>query len=106
MPPTPRTKCIPDQPVTPAGLTRHDGLLALMALGGVLIGVALCAEQLVIFGGEGLVHQGAFTLEALETVLVPVAILIGQVLWKGPEGVIRQCVCVCVCVSIYKGVSM
>jgi hypothetical protein len=61
-------------------LTRHDGLLALVALGGVLIGVALSAEQLVILGGEGLVHQRAFTLEAVETLLVPVAVLVGQVL--------------------------
>lgn len=35
---------------------RHDGFLALMTLGGILIGVALSAEQLLIFGGEGLVH--------------------------------------------------
>lgn len=35
----------------------HDGFLALMALGGILIGVALSAEELFIFGGEGLVHK-------------------------------------------------
>lgn len=35
----------------------HDGLLAIMALGGVLVGVTLSAEQLLILGGEGLVHQ-------------------------------------------------
>lgn len=35
----------------------HDGLLAIVALGGVLVGVALSAEQLLILGGEGLVHQ-------------------------------------------------
>lgn len=35
----------------------HDGFLALMTLGGILIGVALSAEQLLILGGEGLVHQ-------------------------------------------------
>lgn len=51
-----------------------------MALGGILIGVALRAEELVIFGGEGLVHQRALALEALETVLVPVAVLVGQIL--------------------------
>lgn len=37
--------------------TWHNGFLALMALGGILIGVALCAEELFILGGEGLVHQ-------------------------------------------------
>jgi len=35
----------------------HDGFLALMALGGILIGVALSAEELFILGGEGLVHK-------------------------------------------------
>lgn len=37
--------------------TWHNGFLALMALGGILVGVALCAEELFILGGEGLVHQ-------------------------------------------------
>lgn len=53
-----------------------------MALGGVLVGVALGAEQLFILGGEGLVHQRALALEALETVLVPVTVLVGQILEK------------------------
>lgn len=35
----------------------HDSLLTLMALGGIFIGVALSAEELLIFGGEGFVHQ-------------------------------------------------
>lgn len=35
----------------------HDGFLALVALGGILIGVALSAEELFILGGEGLVHK-------------------------------------------------
>lgn len=35
---------------------RHDGFLALMTLGGILIGVALSAEQLLILGREGFVH--------------------------------------------------
>lgn len=35
----------------------HNGFLALMALGGIFIGVALGAQQLLILGGEGLVHQ-------------------------------------------------
>lgn len=51
-----------------------------MALRGILIGVALGAEELLILGGEGLVHQRALALEALEAVLVPVAVLVGQIL--------------------------
>lgn len=61
-------------------LTRHDGLLALMAFGGVLIRIALGAQQLLVFGGERLVHQWALALEAVETVLVPVTVLVGQIL--------------------------
>lgn len=61
-------------------LTWHYGFLALVALGGILVGVALSTEELLILGGEGLVHQGALALEALETVLMPVAVLVGQVL--------------------------
>lgn len=61
-------------------LTRHYGFLALVALGGIFIGVALGTEELLVLGGEGLVHQGALALEALEAVLVPVAVLVGQIL--------------------------
>lgn len=39
--------------------TWHDGLLAFLALGRVLVGVAACAQQLVLLGSEGLVHQRA-----------------------------------------------
>lgn len=51
-----------------------------MALGGILIGVALSAEELFILGGEGLVHQRALALEALKTLLVPVTVLVGEIL--------------------------
>lgn len=65
-------------------LTRHDGLLALMTFGGVLIRIALGAQQLLVFGGERLVHQWALALEAVETVLMPVTVLVGQIL-KQPK---------------------
>jgi len=35
----------------------HDGFLAVMALGGIFIGVTLGAQKLLILGGERLVHQ-------------------------------------------------
>lgn len=54
----------------------HDGFLALVALGGILIGVALSAEELFILGGKGLVHQRALALEAHETLLMPVTVLV------------------------------
>lgn len=56
-----------------------------MALGGILIGVALRAEELFILGGEGLINQGALALEALEAFLVPVAVLVGQILNNSTE---------------------
>lgn len=61
-------------------LTWHDGFLAGGALGGVVVGVALGAEQQVILGSEGLFHQRAAALCTLETLLVPVVILVGQIL--------------------------
>lgn len=57
--------------------TWHDGFLAFVALGGILIGVALSAKELLILGRERFVHQGALALEALETVLMPVSVLVG-----------------------------
>lgn len=63
-----------------AQLTWHDGFLACGALGRVVVGVALGAEQQVILGSEGLFHQRAAALCTLETLLVPVAILVGQIL--------------------------
>lgn len=64
-----------------SSLTRHDGFLAFMALGGVLVGVTLGTQQLLVLGGERLVHQRALTLEAVETILMPVAVFVRQVLW-------------------------
>lgn len=90
-------------------LTWHYGFLALMALGGILVGVALSTEELLILGGEGLIHQGAFALEAFETVLMPVTVLVGQILQEhrrdtsrlGPLGSFRH---VQLCIA-YPGIT-
>lgn len=66
--------------------TWHDGLLAFLALGGVLMGIAVRAEQLVLLGSEGLVHQGALAPRAVETGLMPVSVLVGQVLAVTADG--------------------
>lgn len=63
-----------------AQLTWHDGFVAGGALGGVVVGVALGAEQQLVLGSEGLLHQRAAAFCTLETLLVPVAILVGQIL--------------------------
>lgn len=51
-----------------------------MALGGILIGVALGAEELFVLGREGLVHKRPLALEAHEALLVPVTVLVRQIL--------------------------
>lgn len=66
--------------------TWHDGLLAFLALGRVLVGVAVGAEQLLLLGGEGLVHQRVPASGAMETAFVPVPVLVGQVLAVAANG--------------------
>lgn len=63
-----------------AFLTWHDGLLAFLALGRVLVRVAVRAEQLVLLCSEGLVHQRVLAPRAVEAGLMPVPVLVGQVL--------------------------
>lgn len=60
--------------------TWHDGLHAGVALGRVLVAVALDAHQGVVLGGEGPLHQRAAAQAAQEALAVPVAILVGQLL--------------------------
>lgn len=51
-----------------------------MALGGVLVAVALDAHHRVVLGGEGPIHQRPAALGAEEAFAVPVAVLVGQIL--------------------------
>lgn len=37
--------------------TRHDGLLAVEALGGAFAGIAVGAQQALILGSKGFFHQ-------------------------------------------------
>lgn len=66
--------------------TWHDGPLAFLALGRVLVGIAVRAEQLLLLGCEGLIHQRAPALRAVEAGLVPVPVLVGQVLAVTADG--------------------
>lgn len=68
--------------------TWHNGLLAFLALGRVLVGVAVRAEQLVPLGGKGLVHQRALAPRAVETGLVPVSVLVRQILEVAAYGLL------------------
>lgn len=62
--------------------TWHDGLHAGVALGGVLVAVALDTHQGVVLGGEGPLHQRAAAQAAQETLAVPVPLFVGQILWS------------------------
>ena len=42
--------------------------------------MAIRAVQLVLLGGEGLVHQGVLAVHTLETLLMPVLLLVRQIL--------------------------
>lgn len=64
----------------------HDGLLAGGALGGVVVGVTLGAQQQLVFGSEGFFHQRAAALGALKALLVPVPVLVRQVLTVAANG--------------------
>lgn len=57
-----------------------------MALGRVLVAVALHAHQHVLLGGEGPVHQRASAHGAEEAVAVPVALLVRQILQSQQDG--------------------
>lgn len=64
----------------------HDGLLAGAALGGVVVGVALGAQQQLVFGSEGFLHQRAAAFAALKALLVPVPVFVRQVLTVAANG--------------------
>lgn len=71
----------------------HDGLPALLALGRVLMGVAVGAEQLLRFGSEGLVHQRVLTSRAVEAGIMPVSVLVGQILAVTSNGLATFLAC-------------
>lgn len=58
----------------------HDVLQTRVALGRVLVAVALDAHERFIFGGKGPIDQRPAALVAEEAVAVPVAILVRQIL--------------------------
>lgn len=51
-----------------------------MALGRVLVAVALDAHYHVILGGKRPFHQRSVALTAEEALAVPVAVIVGQIL--------------------------
>lgn len=53
-----------------------------MALGRVLVAIALDAHERFIFGGKGPIDQRPAALVAEEAVAVPVAILVRQILQR------------------------
>lgn len=60
--------------------TRHDGPLAVEALGGAFIRIALRAQQALILGSKRLFHQRVIAFGALEASFVPVPVFVTKIL--------------------------
>lgn len=60
--------------------TWHNGFLAVVALGGIIIGMTLSAQQHIILGCKCFFHQRAATLGTVETLIMPMTILVRQIL--------------------------
>lgn len=64
----------------------HDGFLTGGALGGVVVGVTLGAQQQLVFGSKGFLHQRAAAFGTLKALLMPVPVLVRQVLVVAADG--------------------
>lgn len=60
--------------------TWHNSFLAVVALGGIIIGMTFSAQQHIIFGCECFIHQRAAALGTVETLVMPMTILVRQIL--------------------------
>lgn len=60
--------------------TRHDGLLAVEALGGALVRIALRAQQTFILGSKRLFHQRVIAFGAIEACFMPVSAFVTKIL--------------------------
>ena len=56
--------------------TSPEGVATAIAPRSETVVIALRAEDLLVLGGEGLVHQGLLALRTLEAELVPVPVLV------------------------------
>lgn len=61
--------------------TWHNSFLAVVALGGIIVGMTLSAQQQIILGCKCFLHQRAATLGTVETLVMPMTILVRQILW-------------------------
>lgn len=78
---------VPDGPlVLHVLIACHNRLEAALALGGVLPGGALVAQDLVVLGHKGLIGQGVHALGTAEAGVVPVAVLIVHLLGVRTDG--------------------
>lgn len=60
--------------------TRHDGLLAVKALGRALIRIALRAQQALILGSKRLFHQRVIAFGAIKASFMPVPAFVTKIL--------------------------
>jgi hypothetical protein len=50
------------------------------ALGGTLVGIAVCAQQAIILGNERLFHQRVMAFVAPEASFMPVTVFVAKIL--------------------------
>lgn len=60
--------------------TRHDGLLAVEALGGALVRIALRAQQALILGNKRLFYQRVIAFGTVEASFMPVTAFVTKIL--------------------------
>lgn len=64
---------------------RLEDVAAAVTAGRELVVVAVRAEKLVLFGGEGPIHERVGAVRALETLFVPMSLFVRQVLRIAPD---------------------
>lgn len=60
--------------------TRHDGPLAVEALAGALVRVALRAQQALVLGSKRLFHQRVIAFGTVEACFMPVSAFVTKIL--------------------------
>lgn len=74
----------------PWDLTRHDGPLAVEALAGALVRVALRAQQALVLGSKRLFHQRVIAFGTVEACFMPVSAFVTKIL-RGSKYELIKC---------------
>lgn len=74
----------------PWDLTRHDGPLAVEALAGAFVRVALRAQQALVLGSKRLFHQRVIAFGTVEACFMPVSAFVTKIL-RGSKYELIKC---------------